>query len=808
MRRPNRRDKIKIQKSQKKSKKHLTSRWAFWFNRLALPPKGTKSRANCNRRFGWLDGAKNAKRNINKNYMKRKLGSILSSRNKKIVCTVSAAALMLGVSSAASVGLHFQENYSCTDVAYSGYPITVTAFGIPPSSWQNLSQMPNSYGSCGSFDGPWVAPGYTFIEDGIGSTNNTNGFTLVEDPSGTIVATNLTPGIYGIDGTKTNALGVFGGLNPLPDGASLNVTWFGNCANCSGFGGYEFSPAVPSPTAHYTYGGALNETNPKTTGEAEVYATFIRDGINYGQPTGGPNNTGLGYQIDVTGLASLFPSTPFVVELMASADSMNTITNAFIIDVDNSITNSVTYPATPPVQPEGGPTWLRGEGGGLSIASAPFTNIDHIHIMSAQAQHGGTNGTSVNYNNGGTISGFIITDKPVVSMSPQSVPLASVGDSVFLSAYAVGVPPLSYQWRFEGQTIPGATATNYTVTNLTLATLGGYDLVVTNLYGSTTSGVSSVGLGQVLTQAANSATNLIYDSNPDNPQHVGLNTGATWLASSTDSNSVTRTGVMSFGTFGATNAATNLITVADSPVFDSTTATITFWMQSAGTDTNDLGEVGAAIIERPTGSSGDEFVIMQDDSNGANGPALDVYGPDIAIYLTGAKTVSDNKWHFVALTYNQAANAGSALFIDGVLDVTNVNTGSWSAAGLPLDIGAGSDHYYRPYHGLLDAVQFYSTVLSLSQIQSIYSAGNSDALVDATNLQMQFNFTDGPQGGGLNLSWPQPSAILESAPTLTGPWVPVSSTSPYTIIPTETQQFFRYIYTNTPQTLISNPWLM
>ena len=34
------------------------------------------------------------------------------SRTKKIACTVSAAALMLGVSSAATVGLHFQCNYT------------------------------------------------------------------------------------------------------------------------------------------------------------------------------------------------------------------------------------------------------------------------------------------------------------------------------------------------------------------------------------------------------------------------------------------------------------------------------------------------------------------------------------------------------------------------------------------------------------------------------------------------------------------------------------------------------------------------
>ena len=47
------------------------------------------------------------------------------------------------------------------------------------------------------------------------------------------------------------------------------------------------------------------------------------------------------------------------------------------------------------------------------------------------------------YNNAGNIAGFIITDQPVVTMSPNSAK-ANPGDTVALSAYAIGVPPVSY----------------------------------------------------------------------------------------------------------------------------------------------------------------------------------------------------------------------------------------------------------------------------------------------------------------------------------------------------------------------------
>jgi hypothetical protein len=168
--------------------------------------------------------------------MKRQIGSIFSSRGKKIACTVSAAALMLGVSSAATVGLHFQCNYSCGNLTYSGFPVTLTAFGIPPNSWENLFPTPNGYGSC-----MWITPGYTTNE---------------------VIDTD----------TSTN------GLNPLPNG-SINVTWFANCANYDPFAGYAYSaPYYENPGGT---GGAKDVANSPRTGGEQVYATFLRDGINY-----------------------------------------------------------------------------------------------------------------------------------------------------------------------------------------------------------------------------------------------------------------------------------------------------------------------------------------------------------------------------------------------------------------------------------------------------------------------------------------------------------------------------------------------
>lgn len=59
---------------------------------------------------------------------------------RKVACTVSAAALMLGVSQAATVGFNFKVNY-CSYSSYSGAVVTAAAFGIEPNNWESLSPM-------------------------------------------------------------------------------------------------------------------------------------------------------------------------------------------------------------------------------------------------------------------------------------------------------------------------------------------------------------------------------------------------------------------------------------------------------------------------------------------------------------------------------------------------------------------------------------------------------------------------------------------------------------------------------------------
>src|ERR1035437_495682 len=319
--------------------------------------------------------------------MKRARSYSSNDRARKVVCTVSAAALMLGITHAATVGINFPVSYSSTVGNYINY-VNAPAFGIPQSGWQSLSPTGTGYG--GSTAGLLYLYGINVIDTTTHAPINTSPSAVPPD----------------------SFAGQF--LNPLPNG-SLTVSWGCPTANWSGFAGYDPSHAAqPDPT----HGPGM--------GEAEVYAGFFRDGINFGQP-GGPNNNQPGWNVDITGLKSVFTNTPFVIELVAASDSMYGLTNAFIVDVTGNTTQSVFYPNPQHYGDVGDAPWFRATGGGLSTATPTALNTDHVYIYPNRPQHfaGPTHAQSTN--NAATLSGIIITDKPVVTMSPHQV-LVSGGD--------------------------------------------------------------------------------------------------------------------------------------------------------------------------------------------------------------------------------------------------------------------------------------------------------------------------------------------------------------------------------------------
>jgi hypothetical protein len=109
------------------------------------------------------------------------------------------------------------------------------------------------------------------------------------------------------------------------------------------------------------------------------------------------------------------------------------------------------------------------------------------------------------------VATLTVITSPIITTQPtnQSV---SLGQPAVFSVTATGLAPLHYQWRFNGDSIPGATASIYSRTNAQVADDGSYTVVITNLSGSVTSqtAVLNVLLNPTLTQVHGTPTNISF----------------------------------------------------------------------------------------------------------------------------------------------------------------------------------------------------------------------------------------------------------------------------------------------------------
>jgi Concanavalin A-like lectin/glucanases superfamily len=274
---------------------------------------------------------------------------------------------------------------------------------------------------------------------------------------------------------------------------------------------------------------------------------------------------------------------------------------------------------------------------------------------------------------------------------------------------------------------------------------------------------------------------LIEDSKPSGTLHHGQNSGATWVASFTDSAAtpVTRTGVEQFS---ATTGSK--ITTAAHTDFDSAYGTICFWMLATA-PLPTAGNEGSMLFDRRTTTG---TVILLND---AGAIFWQGQGSSPNSFATGY--LPDGNWHHVAVTYGQAANDTIAIYIDGAFSASVMVTNAWSwPTGQPIELGRSHDSYWRLFDGSMDDFRMYNRVLTTTEIGQVYA---SDALVDTSALNVRYNFGTAA-GAGQTVSWP--FGTLQSSPTL-GPsavWTPVSGATPpkYSFPTTESSMFFRALY--------------
>jgi hypothetical protein len=218
------------------------------------------------------------------------------------------------------------------------------------------------------------------------------------------------------------------------------------------------------------------------------------------------------------------------------------------------------------------------------------------------------------------------------------------------------------------------------------------------------------------------AGGVIVDSKPSGTLHNGVNNSAVWAVTNTDAAipPVTRTGVMQF-----TNTGASQITVAADPDFNGPQGTIAFWIRTPGA--TGAGTEGAVIFDRRNNNG--DVIVLHDNGR----VFVQAYNNNNAVNtFESASSIADNRWHHVAYVYDQGSSGSIAIYIDGVLNASHANSGSWVwKTNQQIELGRSHDSYWRRLDGALDDVRIYNQMLPSSDLAQIMAG---DGLINPADI--------------------------------------------------------------------------
>ena len=91
--------------------------------------------------------------------------------------------------------------------------------------------------------------------------------------------------------------------------------------------------------------------------------------------------------------------------------------------------------------------------------------------------------------------------------------------------------------------------------------------------------------------------------------------------------------------------------------------------------------------------------------------------------FTASGGVTDNQWHQIAFSYDQASGSQQNLYVDGVLIASATVSGAWTFSTNELRIGSSPDPYWEQFAGAIAEVSVYDRQLSLDEVADGYHNG-------------------------------------------------------------------------------------
>ncbi|MFO1512611.1 MAG: lamin tail domain-containing protein, partial [Verrucomicrobiota bacterium] len=153
----------------------------------------------------------------------------------------------------------------------------------------------------------------------------------------------------------------------------------------------------------------------------------------------------------------------------------------------------------------------------FTITNGFVDGTNTLDFVLNNAPCGCANPTGLRVELNGTANPLPPPGTPPSILTPPASQTKAPGDTASFTASVYGAPPLSYQWRFNSQTIPGATNATYVIDAVSMTNAGSYSLVVSNPWGTATSSPPAV-----LTISYPSPAQLGYEAPGPSSRRTGL----------------------------------------------------------------------------------------------------------------------------------------------------------------------------------------------------------------------------------------------------------------------------------------------
>jgi hypothetical protein len=379
-----------------------------------------------------------------------------------------------------------------------------------------------------------------------------------------------------------------------------------------------------------------------------------------------------------------------------------------------------------------------------------------------------------------------ITAQPLSQLIPQN-------EDVKFSVSVLGLRPLKYQWRFDGQNIIGATNATLILEKLKTNNIGFYTVLVSNSVGSVVSSDAALKLSPPLGCTPLPAGAISWwPADNSKLDAVDGNNGQGGLLN--PAGKVNQTFFFN-GVIGDAGA----VVVNNSASLNfgaSSNFSVEVWIKALPPAPQRYLYPNTPILEK--GLLGDVtgvgYSLLLNQGRlacwlGTNAPNLI---SNSAIFISPEPDLRDGMFHHVAVTLDRSSTTGGKLFVDGNVVLTfNAfsRRGDLSNTGQLFIGGPTSATSNSLFYGSIDELAIYNRALSTNEIQAIAGAGSAGKCRVAPFILIQP--TNQIVNAGSNATF---SVVAGGNPNLRYQWF--LSTSPPVGVPISGATNSTYVFTN------------